>query len=103
MPLKPKPFGIAVDWYRYFLARSPSFDGTDVTAAEFELLVNQSVELFGPIFSANDRDVQNVGAAPVDCGVLYRLSECALVSANAFWTTELDTIGRRASSPEVRN
>jgi hypothetical protein len=57
MPLKPKPFGIAVDWYRYFLARSPGFDGTDVTAAEFELLVNQSVELFGPVFSANDPDL----------------------------------------------
>jgi len=57
MPLRPKPFGIAVDWYRYFLTRSPGFDGTDVTAAEFELLVNQSVELFGPVFSANDPDV----------------------------------------------
>jgi len=33
------------------------FDGTDVTAAEFELLVNQSVELFGPVFSANDPDL----------------------------------------------
>ena len=38
MPLKPKPFGIAVDWFRYFLTHSPGFDGTDVTAAEFELL-----------------------------------------------------------------
>jgi len=57
MPLRPKPFGIAVDWYRYFLARSGGFDGTDVTAAEFELLVNQSVELFGPVFSANDPDL----------------------------------------------
>ena len=57
MPLRPKPFGIAVDWYRYFLTRSPGFDGTDVTAAEFELLVNQSVELFGPVFSANDPDL----------------------------------------------
>jgi hypothetical protein len=57
MPLKPKPFGIAVDWYRYFLARSPGFDGTDVTSADFELLVNQSVELFGPVFSAIDPDL----------------------------------------------
>jgi hypothetical protein len=56
-PLRPKPFGIAVDWYRYFLTRSPGFDGTDVTAAEFELLVNQSVELFGPVFGANDPDL----------------------------------------------
>src|SRR5262245_3754961 len=54
MPLKAKPFGIAVDWYRYFLARSPGFDGTDVTAADFEQLVDQSVELFGPAFSSID-------------------------------------------------
>jgi Tannase and feruloyl esterase len=57
MPLRPKPFGIAVDWYRYFLTRSPGFDGTDVATADFELLVNQSVELFGPVFSANDPDL----------------------------------------------
>lgn len=57
MPLRPKPFGIAVDWYRYFLARSPGFDGTEVTAAQFELFVNQSVELFGPVFSAIDADL----------------------------------------------
>jgi hypothetical protein len=57
VPLKPKPFGIAVDWYRYFLTHSGDFDGTDVSAAEFELLVNQSVELFGPVFSANDPDL----------------------------------------------
>jgi feruloyl esterase len=56
-PLRAKPFGIAVDWFRYFLASSPSFDGTNLTAADFELLVNQSVELFGPVFSANDPDL----------------------------------------------
>jgi feruloyl esterase len=57
MPLKQKPFGIAVDWFRYFLTHSPGFDGTDLSAADFELLVNQSVELFGPVFSAIDPDL----------------------------------------------
>jgi pimeloyl-ACP methyl ester carboxylesterase len=57
MPLRPKPFGIGLDWFRYFLAQSPGFDGTGMTAAEFELLVNQSVELFGPVFNANDPDL----------------------------------------------
>ena len=57
MPLKPKPFGIGLDWFRYFLVRSPDFDGTQMTAAEFELLVNQSVELFGPVFNSNDPDL----------------------------------------------
>lgn len=57
MPLKPRPFGIAVDWYRYFLTRTPGFDGTEVSSADFELLVNQSVELFGPVFSAIDPDL----------------------------------------------
>jgi hypothetical protein len=57
MPLKPKPFGIGLDWFRYFLTRSPGFDGTQMTAAEFELLVNQSVELFGPVFNSNDPDL----------------------------------------------
>jgi feruloyl esterase len=57
MPLKPKPFGIGQDWFRYFLAHSPGFDATEMTAAEFELLVNQSVELFGPVFNSNDPDL----------------------------------------------
>jgi hypothetical protein len=56
-PLRAKPFGIAVDWFRYFLVNSPGFDGTNLTAAEFELLVNESVEVFGPVFSANDPDL----------------------------------------------
>ena len=38
-PLKPKPFAIAVDWFRYFLVQSPGFDGTDVSGPQFELLV----------------------------------------------------------------
>ena len=57
MPLAPKPFGIGQDWFRYFLAQSPGFDGTKMTAAEFELLMNQSVELFGPVFNSNDPDL----------------------------------------------
>jgi hypothetical protein len=57
MPLRAKPFGIAVDWFRYFLAQLPGFDGTNMTAAEFELLVDQSVEEFGPVFSAIDPDL----------------------------------------------
>jgi hypothetical protein len=56
-PLKPKPFGIAVDWFRYFLVQSPGFDGTDISAPQFELLVDQSVEEFGPMFSAIDPDL----------------------------------------------
>lgn len=57
MPLRPKPFGIALDWFRYFLTQSAGFDGTDISSVDFELLVNQSVELFGPVFSANDPDL----------------------------------------------
>jgi feruloyl esterase len=57
MPLRPKPFDIGLEWYRYFLTRSPGFDGTEMTAAEFELLVNQSVEPFGPVFNSNDPDL----------------------------------------------
>src|SRR5262245_58844322 len=57
MPLKPKPFGVGLDWFRYFLTRTPEFDGTHMTAAEFELLLNQSGELFGPVFNASEPDL----------------------------------------------
>ncbi|MBI5768108.1 MAG: tannase/feruloyl esterase family alpha/beta hydrolase [Verrucomicrobia bacterium] len=56
-PLVAKPFGIAVDWYRYFLVLSPGFDGTSVTRGEFELCFNQSVEQFAPVFSADNPDL----------------------------------------------
>jgi feruloyl esterase len=56
-PLRPKPFGIGLDWFRYFLAQSPGFDGSGMTPAEFELLVNQSVELYGPVFNSNEPDL----------------------------------------------
>jgi feruloyl esterase len=56
-PLVAKPFGIAVDWYRYFLVLSPGFDGASVTRGEFELCFNQSVEQFAPVFSADNPDL----------------------------------------------
>jgi Tannase and feruloyl esterase len=29
-PLKPQPFGISMDWFRYFLTQDPKFDGNSV-------------------------------------------------------------------------
>ena len=30
-PLRPVPFGISMDWYRYFLTQDPKFDGNNIT------------------------------------------------------------------------
>ncbi|MDP3072011.1 MAG: tannase/feruloyl esterase family alpha/beta hydrolase [Opitutaceae bacterium] len=56
-PLTGKPFGVAHDWLKFFLVQNPQWDWTTITRGEFELLMNQSVELFGPTFSADNPDL----------------------------------------------
>ncbi len=56
-PLQPKPFGVAFDWMKFFLAQNPNYDGTSLKRDEYELFLGQSAELFGPVFSADDPDL----------------------------------------------
>ena len=56
-PLQPKPFGIAFDWVKFFLAQNPKYDGTSLKRDEYELFLGQSAELFGPVFSADNPDL----------------------------------------------
>lgn len=56
-PLKPKPFGIALDWVKFFLAQNPNYDGSTLNRDEYELFMSQSAELYGPVFSADDPDL----------------------------------------------
>jgi feruloyl esterase len=52
-----KPFGIPLDWFRYFLVQNPRWDWRTMTRAEFELLWNQSVEQFGAVFGTDNPDL----------------------------------------------
>jgi len=56
-PLTGKPFGIGLDWFKYFLAQSPNYDGSALNRDEFEVLFKQSAEEFGPVFSADNPDL----------------------------------------------
>ncbi len=56
-PLTGKPFTIAFEWVKFFLAQNPSYDRSMFTRDEFELFFSQSAELYGPIFSADDPDL----------------------------------------------
>jgi Tannase and feruloyl esterase len=56
-PLDGKPFGPAHEWVKYFLAQNAQWDWHTLTRAELELFINQSAELYGPIFGADDPDL----------------------------------------------
>ena len=56
-PLQGKPFGIAVDWVRYFLLQNPSWDWTTLTFGGFELLYDQSTEQYGNVIGSDDPDL----------------------------------------------
>lgn len=56
-PLTGKPFGIPLDWVRYFLLQDPKWDWTTLTPAAFELLWKQSVEQYGVVYGADDPDL----------------------------------------------
>jgi feruloyl esterase len=56
-PLRGKPFGPAHEWLKYFLVQDAKWDGSTLGRAEFELLFNQSAELYGPVFGADNPDL----------------------------------------------
>jgi hypothetical protein len=56
-PLRPVPFGISMDWFRYFLAQDPKFDGNSLTPASFERFWDQSVEQYGAVFGTDNPDL----------------------------------------------
>ncbi len=56
-PLTGKPFGIPLDWFRYFLLQDPDWDWKSLTPGGFELLWRQSVEQYGAIFGTDDPDL----------------------------------------------
>jgi hypothetical protein len=56
-PLRPQPFGISMDWFRYFLTQDPKFDGNAVTPAAYERLWEQSLEQYGAVFGTDNPDL----------------------------------------------
>ncbi len=56
-PLTGQPFGISLDWVRFFLVQNPQWDWTTLTRGEFELLWNQSVEQYGAVTGSDDPDL----------------------------------------------
>ena len=56
-PLRPQPFGIAMDWVRYFLTQDPRFDGSTITPAAYERLWDQSVEQYGTVIGTDNPDL----------------------------------------------
>jgi feruloyl esterase len=56
-PLAGKPFGIPLDWFRFFLLQDPQWDWTTLTPPGFEGLWRQSVEEFGAVIGTDDPDL----------------------------------------------
>ena len=56
-PLSGKPFGIPLDWFRFFLIQNPQWDWTTLTPAGFELLWKQSVEQYGEVIGTDNPDL----------------------------------------------
>jgi len=56
-PLKPQPFGIALDWFRYFLTQDPKLDASRITPAAYERLWDQSVEQYGSVIGTDNPDL----------------------------------------------
>jgi feruloyl esterase len=56
-PLRPVPFGLSMDWFRYFLTQDPKFDGNVVTLAAYERFWDQSVEQYANVIATDNRDL----------------------------------------------
>ena len=56
-PLTGKPFGVALDWFRFFLVQDPAWDWTKLTPVAFEARWVQSVEQYGSIIGTDQDDL----------------------------------------------
>jgi hypothetical protein len=56
-PLVGKPFGIPLEWVRYFVVQNPKWDWTTMTRGEFELICNQAAEQYGAIIGTDNPDL----------------------------------------------
>jgi hypothetical protein len=56
-PLRPQPFGLSMEWFRYFLTQDPKFDGNTVTPAAYERYWDQSVEQYGIVIGTDNPDL----------------------------------------------
>ena len=56
-PGKPQAFGIALDWFRYFLAQNPQLDWTTITPAAYERYWDQSVEEYSIVIGTDNPDL----------------------------------------------
>lgn len=56
-PPKPRAFGIAFDWFKYFLAQNPQLDSTTITPAAYERYWDQSVEEYSIVIATDNPDL----------------------------------------------
>jgi feruloyl esterase len=56
-PLKAQPFGISLEWFRYFLTQNPQLDAASITPELYERLFEQSVEQFGAVIGTDNPDL----------------------------------------------
>ena len=56
-PLAPRPNGITLDWWRYFLNEDAQWTWTGLTRAAYERYWDQSVEQFGAVFATDNPDL----------------------------------------------
>jgi feruloyl esterase len=56
-PLRPQPFPLMLDWFRFFLTQDPQFDVGTVTPAAYERLWDQSVEQYGNVIGTDNPDL----------------------------------------------
>jgi hypothetical protein len=56
-PPRGRPFGITMDYFRFFLKQDPDWDWTSLTHAEFGQLQQQSIEQYTAVLGTDDPDL----------------------------------------------
>jgi hypothetical protein len=56
-PLAARPFGISLDWFRYFLVQDPELDWTTISLDAYERYWDQSVEQYSAVIGTDNPDL----------------------------------------------
>jgi hypothetical protein len=57
-PPQAAPFGISIEWYRFWLSQNPQLDGNSITWDQFVRFFEQSVEQYSAVIGTDNPDLR---------------------------------------------
>lgn len=99
-PPQGSPFGITLEWFRYFLTMDPEWDWTTIDQGAFELFWLQSVEQYGEVLGTDNADLSDFAARGGKIVMWHGWNDQLIYPMGTvdYYDRVVDTLGGRSKS-----